>query len=221
MTKADWNCRLFLVRFIRRADVLRQLSQGSACVLIERPTLRTGSQCLLYTAIGYVAQPRLSNNGEGYLVRAELPKTSGEPNVLLLSGAAIRQYFYALDGTPANNLYALLGVSENVTPSDLRMAWRVRQLEAGVRSERASAERAFNLLAHPDLRNCYDALRRDENAPPAFPYGGFGSILVEGRLSTDGEVFFADRIVGYKPEMSSRRVSLLLRQCDFLADRVL
>jgi hypothetical protein len=87
-------------------------------------------------------------------------------------------------------------------------------------TEHKRGERAFNILAHPDLRNCYDALRRDEDAPPVFPYGGFGSILVEGKLSPDGEVFFANRILAYKPEMISRSVSLLLRQCEFLADRV-
>ena len=46
--------------------------------------------------------------------------------------------------------------------------------------ERAKAERAFNILAQPDLRHCYDRMSRDEDAPPLFPYGGFGSIFVAG-----------------------------------------
>lgn len=54
-----------------------------------------------------------------------------------------------------------------------------------------------------------------------FPYGGFGSILVKGQLSNDGTAFFADRILAYKPEMQFRKASLLLRQCDFFADRVI
>src|SRR5260370_27049010 len=33
-------------------------------------------------------------------------------------------------------------------------------------------ERAFNVLAHADLRNCYDALCKNEDAAPLFPYGG-------------------------------------------------
>lgn len=57
--------------------------------------------------------------------------------------------------------------------------------------------------------------------PPLFPYGGFGSILVQGNLSNDGDAFFADRILAYKPEMRSRKVPLLLRQCEFLANRVI
>jgi hypothetical protein len=44
---------------------------------------------------------------------------------------------------------------------------------------------------------------------------------VEGNLSGDGEAFFANRILAYRPEMSSRRVSLLLRQCEFLGDRII
>jgi hypothetical protein len=63
-------------------------------------------------------------------------------------------------------------------------------------------------------------MRRDEDAPPLFPYGGFGSIFVEGRCSDDGKAFFADRILSYKPEMKTRRLSLLLRRCEFFADRV-
>ena len=145
---------------------------------------------------------------------------------MFVSGDAIRRYFYAPDQSKApQDLYGLLGVSEAAPPADLRVAWRVRQLESGVRdarpAERVWIERAFNILSHPDLRNSYDTLRRDEDATPIFPYGGFGSILVQGDLSNDGEAFFADRILAYKPEMQSRRVSLLLRQCEFLADRVI
>ena len=73
-------------------------------------------------------------------------------------------------------------------------------------TERSKLERAFNILAHTDLRNCYDALRRDEDSPPLFPYGGFGSILVEGQLSDDRVAFFGHRVLAYKPEMTSRRV---------------
>jgi len=180
---------------------------------------------LLYTTIGYVAQPKLSENGAGLLARVELPERSSGPKAMFLSGDAIRHYFYALTDTKTpRSLYALLGVSEAATPADLRMAWHVCQLESGARatkpSERLWAERALNILSPADLRNCYDTLRREESAPPVFPYGGFGSILVQGNLSNDVEVFFADRILAYRPEMQSRKVSLLLRQCEFLADRV-
>ena len=216
----------FLGKFIKRADVVRVLPPGKDDLLVERSTPRSRPQCLLYTTIGYVAQPRLSQNGVGFLARVELPERSVGPKTMFLSGDAIRHYFYALtDGNTPQRLYALLGVSEAATPADLRVAWRVCQLESGARatkpSERVWAERALNILSHPDLRKCYDTIRRDEDAPPVFPYGGFGSILVQGNLSNDGEAFFAHRILAYKPEMQSRKVSLLLRQCEFLADRVI
>ncbi len=216
----------FLGRFIGRADIVRVLSRGTGDLLVERSSSRSRPQCLLYTTIGYVAQPRLSENGAGFLARVELPERAHGPKAMFLSGDAIRRYFYALaDGRAAQGLYALLGASETATLADLRMAWRVRELESGLGpanpARRAWIERAFNILAHPDLRNCYDALRRDEDAPPVFPYGGFGSILVEGKLSADGEAFFADRILAYKPEMRSRKVSLLLRQCEFFPDLVI
>src|SRR5207244_1350474 len=62
---------------------------------------------------------------------------------------------------------------------------------------------------------------RDEDAPPLFPYGGFGSILVDGHLSENGEAFFADRILAYRPEMTSRKLTLLLRRCEFFTDRLI
>ena len=216
----------FLGKFINRADVVRMLPPGKDDLLVERSSSGSRRQCLLYTSIGYVAPPRLSEEGGGILARVELPERSFGPKAMFLSGDAIRHYFYALtDSNPPQSLYAILGVFEAATPADLRVAWHVCQLEFGARamkaSERFGAERALNILSHPDLRKCYDTLRREEDAPPVFPYGGFGSILVEGNLSNDGEAFFADRILAYRPEMRSRKVSLLLRQCNFLADRAI
>src|SRR5690606_25869869 len=136
--------------------------------------------------------------------RADLPERSTGPQALFLSGEAIRRYFYLLGDDGQRSLYDLLGVSESASLADLRLAWRVRSLELGSArenaAERSRTERAFNVLAHPELRSCYDALRRDEDAPPVFPYGGFGSILAEGRLSADAGAFFGDRILAYKPE---------------------
>jgi hypothetical protein len=214
----------FLGRFIMQSDVLRHLSPGNG-FLLERPSRKSRSPFLLYSTIGYVTQPRLSEGGGDFLVRTELLKGSGDLNTLFLSGDAIRRYFYGLaDCSAPSDLYVLLQVSETITPGDLRMAWRIRQLESGNKNgdtvATPRAERAFNILAHADLRRCYDELRRNDDAPPLFPYSGFGSILVEGNLSRDGEAFFADRILAYKPEMKSRKVSLLLRQCEFLADRI-
>ncbi len=129
-----------------------------------------------------------------------------------------------LDRDPPQSLYALFRAHVDATPDQLRFAWRMRTLELQVQSadpaERSAVERAFNILANPELRSCYDALRKDEDAAPLFPYGGFGLIVAEELLSADGQAFFADRILSYKPEMVTRKISLLLRRCEFFFDHV-
>ena len=191
-------------------------------VLVERPALRQFHQLLLAT-IGYAAQPK--EGADGFFVRVELPRSISLKS-LFLPAEAIREYFYLLGepDSPQESLYELLQTSETATPADLRLAWRLRAVELGMAATdqpvRNRAERAFNILAHPDLRNCYDHMRKDEDAPPLFPYGGFGSILAEGHLSEDGQAFFAQRILAYKPEMTAQKLSLLYRRCEFFHDRV-
>ena len=215
----------FLGRFLRPSDGITFLSPGKTEVLIHRDSPHTRPQQFLFATIGYASQPK-ANERAGVLVRAELPNCSGKPKNLFLADSAIRRYFYLLESeNEGPSLYALLGASETASLGDLRLAWRLRSVERDLASipprERALIDRAFNVLAHRDLRNCYDVLRRDEDAPALFPYGGFGSILVEGHLSEDREAFFADRILAYKPEMTSRRFPLMLRRCEFFADRVI
>jgi hypothetical protein len=66
----------FLGRSIRRGDALRLLADGSDVALIERPSPRSQPQYLLYATIGYLAQPKESEKGAGFFVRAELPKSA-------------------------------------------------------------------------------------------------------------------------------------------------
>ena len=210
-----------LARFLQRRDQLRFLG-ASTEILIQHPTDRRHQQ-LLHATIGYVGLPKAGKNGESF-VRAELPDCKEGPRALFLPEGALRRYFYLLDGEEPQSLYRLLRVQETATLDQLRFAWRMRSLELLVRDSKARdlpyVERAFNVLAHADLRNCYDALCKNEGAAPLFPYGGFGAILVEGHLSDSEDAFFADRILAYKPEMTSRKVTLLLRRCEFFGDRV-
>jgi hypothetical protein len=71
------------------------------------------------------------------------------------------------------------------------------------------------------LRAGYDAVLADPDAPAIFPYGGFGSLLVSGERSRDGQTFFAQRILAFAPERSRRRFHLALRRCEFYQDRAL
>jgi hypothetical protein len=177
----------------------------------------------LHATIGYAGRPKIGQNGQAY-IRADLPGCKEGPRALFISADSVRRYFYAFSEDPPRSLYQFLNVPEAASPEQLRVAWRMRSLELTVAraqpDEFTSAERAFNILAHPELRNCYDAMRRDDDALPLFPYGGFGAILAEGQLSKEGDAFFTDRILAYKPETVVRKVNFLLRQCEFLADRV-
>jgi hypothetical protein len=210
-----------LARFLQRGDQLRFLGSDTE-VLVRRARGRLCQQ-ILHATIGYVGLPKPGRNGDAF-VRAELPNCPDGPKALFLSADALRRYFYLLDGDAPQSLYRILRVPESATLDQLRFAWRMRSLELQVSDSKARdiscVERAFNVLAHPYLRNCYDALCKNEDAAPLFPYGGFGSILVDGHLSDDGNSFFAHRILAYKPEMTSRKVTLLLRRCEFFADRV-
>ena len=90
-------------------------------------------------------------------------------------------------------LYEVLRIPASASPSELRVAFKLRDLElrtAGVRHrDRVALERAFNIVGQPELRACYDALLADPEAPAVFPYGGFGSLVVAGEPSRDGKTF--------------------------------
>src|SRR5271157_2861141 len=120
-------------------------------------------------------------------------------------------------------LYEVLRIPASASPSELRVAFKLRDLElrtARVRQrERVALERAFNIVGQPELRACYDALLADPEAPAVFPYGGFGSLLVSGESSRDGETFFVRRILAFSPNLRRRRFHVPLRNCDFYDDR--
>ena len=142
---------------------------------------------------------------------------------------ALREYFYRLtrsgDRADRPTLYEILRIPASASAAELRVAFKLRDLELttrGVpRSQRLELERAFNIVGQPELRACYDALLADPEVPAIFPYGGFGSLLVAGELSRDGQTFFARRIVAFSPELRRRRFHVPLRKCDFYDDRAL
>ena len=193
---------------------------GSSGFLIDRCRANRRSS-FLYASISHVSEPKQSKRGE-WFVRAELAGSESPLTAVLVAGDALRRYFYLMEVN--ESLYSLLGCAPDAQPGALRIAWRLRNLELQACGkggpECALVERAFNILAHPDLRRCYDQLRVDKNAAPLFPYGGSGSLLVEGDLAADGLAFFGRRIITFLPAMEQRRVSVPLRACEFLPDRI-
>ena len=205
-----------LGRRLRPGDRIAQLGPEGFVVEPRGAKLRW-----LHAPIGYAAQAKQNKNGE-WMVRAETANCSTGPKTIIIGGDALRRYFYQT--SESQTLYEILGCTAESTLSSLRVAWRVKNLELSSQPAASkaavAAERAFNLLAHPDLRKCYDALLTDEDGAPVFPYGGFGLILVEGDLSRDATAFFANAILAFRPEVKLRKFSVLLRQCEFLADRI-
>ena len=178
---------------------------------------------LYFASIGYVTQPKADTHN-GYFVRAEVAGGRLGVKRIHLPSDAVRDYFYFSNrrcpGCEEQTLFDLLRTSPLASPTDLRLALKVRMLEfqneRAQRQQLQAIERAFNLLANPVLRSCYQALLIDPEAPALFPYGGFGSLLAAGDLSTDRETFFARKILSFLPERRERRFRAPLRKVEFL-----
>ncbi len=98
------------------------------------------------------------------------------------------------------------------------MAYRLRRMEMqkenASKADFATLERACNMLADPYILAQYDNVLRDATAPVAFPYSGFGSLIVRGERSADSGVFFANQILAFLPERRHRTAPVPLRKLD-------
>ncbi|HEX5481866.1 MAG TPA: hypothetical protein VFZ08_04495, partial [Terriglobia bacterium] len=172
--------------------------------------------------VGYGTQPK-ENKRKELFVAAEVTGSGLGITAVYLPCHVLRDYFYLADRQrecgKQPTLYEIVRMPQNARPAELRLSFKIRQLE--LQKEGASKdgykvlERAFNILAQPELRACYDALLLDPDAPVLFPYGGFGSLLVAGDRSRDGQTFFATRILAFRPEMRRRRFHAPLRKFEF------
>src|SRR5215467_11481602 len=141
-------------------------SAGAGTEIYVRRTSTSARTHDLYNApLGYAAQPR-SDKREQLYVRAEVPQGRLRIRALHFPCEVLRDYFYVgdrrLPWEKQKTLYEILHSSRSASPAELRLAFKLRELE--LRGEDASkpalsaAERAFNILAHPELRACYDSL---------------------------------------------------------------
>jgi len=197
-------------------------------ILIINNAASGPNRYLYHVPIGYVSQPKQDKRNQ-HFVSAEVHQGGLGIGTVFMPCDVLRKYFYRLtqsgDGADRPILYEILRIPASASAAELRVAFRLRDLELttrGVsRSQRLELERAFNIVGQPELRACYDALLADPEVPAIFPYGGFGSLLVAGELSRDGQTFFARRIVAFSPELRRRRLDVPLRKCDFYDDRAL
>ena len=197
-------------------------------ILVNKNAASGPSRYLYQAPIGYVSQPKQDKRSQ-HFVSAEVQKGSLGIGTIFLPCEVLREYFYRLpraaDTDDHPTLYEVLRIPASASPSELLVAFKLRDLElrtaGGRHRERAALERAFNIVGHPELRACYDALLADPDAPVVFPYGGFGSLFVAGEPSRDRETFFARRILAFSPYLQRRRFHVPLRKCDFYDDRAL
>ncbi len=115
-----------------------------------------------------MTQPKPDKRDE-YFVRAAVTDSRLGVRHVHLPSDTVRDYFYLSNrkrpGCEEQTLYDLLRTVPSAGPVDLRLALKVRLLElqtdAASKDQLQAVERAFNLLAHPDLRSCYQALLLD------------------------------------------------------------
>lgn len=219
----------FLAQYIRRGDEIALPLGGETSrteIHIIAASKSRNYRELYQAAVGYVTQPR-EDKRKGLFVTGQLTASGLGFATVHLPCHVVRGYFYVVnrhhlfDEQPT--LYDALRIPGDAKPSELRLAFEIRLLElekenAGKTAVRA-IERAFNILGNETLRACYDGLRKDQDGPALFPYGGFGSLLVAGGRSRDGQTFFATQILAFRPETQRRRFHAPLRRFLFYDDR--
>lgn len=215
---------LLLQRFVRKGDRVERLSEDGATVLVRRATGGPDSRELVFARIGPVSSPRQRAGSREWFIEGEV-QSNGELKRIILSIECVKRHFYfGSAGDGRDYPYEVLAVDRYASVAELRLSWRVKTVAARLSSTvhlKAKVERAFNLLANSEVRAAYDGWLQDEDNPLPFPYAASGDCVVAGRLSKDGETFFADSILAFKPNVQPKRIEVLLRQCEFLPDRII
>jgi curved DNA-binding protein CbpA len=223
----------FVASFIRAGDeLLFPLEHKAADVgtqIYIRKNHREQRRWDVFQAhIGYVTQPR-KDRRDNLFVSAEVPDSQLGISTINLRCEALRDYFYVGNRRRGwdrqSSFYELLRVNPKVSPTELRLAFKLRTLELGTAhaptGDLRALNRAFNILARPELRACYDALLNDPTSPALFPCGGFGSLLVAGDISRDGSTFYASRILSFLPEQKFKHFRAPLRNVVFHNDHAI
>jgi hypothetical protein len=221
----------YLASMIRVGDELRfSLAREPAVANTEIYVHSSGSgprrRDIYLAGIRYAHQPR-KDKRDNLFVSAEVVSPRLGTTRIHLRCETLRDYFYVGDRHRPwgrqPSFYELLRIDPSVSAAELHLAFKLCTLE--LRSTKASAtslaalERSFNILARPDLRECYDSLLADPAAPAVFPYGGFGSLVVAGELSPDQTSFYVFRILSFLPKQSIAHLQAPLRKFVFYSDQ--
>ena len=223
----------FLASFIRAGDELlfpleHQAADAGTQIYIRKAHSEERRWDVFQAEIGYATQPR-KDKRDSLFVSAEVHADRLGIVSIQIRCEALRDYFYVGNRRRGWNrqpsFYEFLRVNPNVSPTELRLAFKLRTLE--LRTTHAptgdlrALERAFNILANPELRACYDGLLNDPASPALFPHGGFGSLLVAGDISRDGSTFYASRILSFLPVQSFKLFRAPVRKLEFYNDHAI
>jgi hypothetical protein len=197
-------------------------------IYVSRATSSPRNQDIYQARINCASQPKPDSRGQQY-VRAEVTQGRFGISGVHLPCGVLRDHFYVTDRHQTwdrqTRLYEILRTSPSASPTELRLAFRLRQLELNAehapKADFSALERAFNILAQPDLRACYNQLLTDSEGQVVFPYGGPGTILASGQRSRDTQTFFASRILSFRPDVRERRFRAPLRKVDFYHDHAI
>ena len=223
----------FLASFIRDGDELlfpleHEAVDAGTQIYIRKTNPEERRWDVFQAEIGYATQPR-KDKRNNLFVSAEVPDSQLGISAISLRCEALRDYFYVGNRRRGwdrqSSFYELLQVNPKMSPAELRLAFKLRTLELNIAHAPAgdlrALNRAFNILARPQLRACYDALLNDPTSPALFPYGGFGSLLVAGDISRDGSTFYASRILSFLPEQEFKHFRAPLRKVTFYTDHAI
>jgi len=134
----------------------------------------------LYQApIGYVTRPK-EDKRKDLFVTAEVLASGLGIKAIHVPCDVLRDYFYLADRQrewrKQPTLYDVVRIPQSAGPGERRLSFKIRQLElqkeGAPKRAHAALERAYNILAQPELRACYDALLQDSDAPALFPTAG-------------------------------------------------
>jgi len=212
---------------IRIGDEIVSVSTESATtdseLYIRKPSLPKTD--VYQVKAGYAALPKQDRRGELF-VRVQVVGGQLGINTVHIPCHVIRDYFFAANRSAPwssqPSFYYLLHLPEDVTSKELRLGYRIRRIELrqenASKADLATIERAYNMLADPELRTVYNELRRDPTIPVPFPYSGFGSLLLRGERAAENGVFFANRILAFMPERRLRKIPVPLRKLDYFDD---
>jgi curved DNA-binding protein CbpA len=223
----------FLASFISAGDELlfplaHEGADAGTQIYIRKTNTDERRWDVFQAEIGYATQPR-KDKRNNLFVSAEVPDSQLGISAISLRCEALRDYFYVGNRRRGwdrqSSFYELLRVNPKVSPAELRLAFKLRTLELrtthALTGDLRALERAFNILACPELRASYDALLSDPTSPALFPYGGFGSLLVAGDISRDGSTFYASRILSFLPEQRFKHFRAALRKVAYYNDRAI